>query len=86
MNTSGFISNRFEPVPTGFSPGGALTRSQSECVSFVHQKSAFNEADGTASSANVAYKLSKCKQAMSFYQRPLDDTSILLLFLLSPKI
>jgi len=58
-NTSGLPDLRgFEPRPTG-----ALTRSQSECVSFVHQKIAFqNQADETASSANVAYKLSKCKQ------------------------
>ena len=53
-NTSGLPDHRgFEPRPTG-----ALTRSQSECVSFVHQKIAFqNQADETASSANVAYKL-----------------------------
>lgn len=58
-NTSGLPDHRgFEPRPTG-----ALTRSQSECVSFVHQKNSFqNQADETASSANVAYKLSKCKQ------------------------
>ena len=53
-NTSGLPDHRgFEPRPTG-----ALTRSQSECVSFVHQKIAFqNQVDETASSANVAYKL-----------------------------
>jgi len=64
-NTSGLPDHHgFEPRPTGFNPGvGTLTRSQSECVSFVHQKIAFqNQADETASSANVAYKLSKCKQ------------------------
>lgn len=49
-------------IPCGFPEysKGALTRSQSECVSFV-QKSSF-AGDETTASASVAYKLSKCKQ------------------------